>query len=107
MSLFNGCFLIKFINKYFLVSFIANSAINTSNEIIYDTHNGLPSITPSKTIKENPYSGLDIYENKNGIPGIVPHQTLKPNTHGGYDVYQNKNGIPSITPTAVIKKKDE
>jgi hypothetical protein len=69
--------------------------------------NGLPSITPSKTIKENSYGGLDIYENINGIPAIVPHQTLKSNTHGGYDVYQNNNGIHSITPTAVIKKKDE
>ena len=92
---------------YFLVSFIAKSAIHTSNEIIYDTQNGLPSITPSKTFKENPYSGLDIYENINDIHGITPHQTLKPNNYGSYDVYQNKNGIPSITPTAVIKKKDE
>ncbi|WP_262483136.1 hypothetical protein [Aquiflexum balticum] len=39
---------------------------------MFDTQNGLPSITPSKTIKENPYGGLDIYEIKNGIPGIVP-----------------------------------
>ena len=33
---------------------------------VYDTQNGLSSITPSNTIKENPYGGLDIYEHKNG-----------------------------------------
>jgi hypothetical protein len=73
---------------------------------IYDVNDyGIQNITPSTTIENNNFGGLNVYEhNAYGIKSIVPSQSIEKNYSGNIEIYNhNSYGIKEITPSQVIK----
>jgi len=82
--------------------------IQQSYEIYNVNDYGIQNITPSTTIENNNFGGLNIYEhNDYGLKNIMPSQSIEQNSFGNIEIYNhNSYGIKNITPTQVIKPSD-